>query len=311
MKLSVIVPVYNAERFLNRCVDSILAQTVEDKEIILINDSSPDNSLSIMEDYAARFPDHIIIKTVPNHRQGAARNAGIELASGEFLGFVDSDDWIAPDMYEKLIDAAERENADVAMCDFANYYETTESTETESAYNNNPYGIGSSCNKVFRRKCVGDIRFPADLWYEDFYFSARIMLCGASTVYVPEALYTYRIGHESTMHNNHAERNLDIIAILKQLHPDIPDKKVFESMVISHVLIDAIGRVSESTDSNRNAVLTQLRDYACECLPHLTASQAFREESKNRQAAALLNYYGLDRLTEKIVRLKAAIRKKP
>ena len=92
MKLSVIVPVYKAEAWLNECVDSLLNQTLKDLEIILVNDGSPDRSGEIMADYAARFPETVRTLTLSNGGQGRARNRGIELARGEYLGFVDSDD---------------------------------------------------------------------------------------------------------------------------------------------------------------------------------------------------------------------------
>ena len=109
MKLSVIVPVYKAEAYLHACVDSLLNQTLRDLEIILVDDGSPDGCQAILDDYAARFPDTVRTKTVENGGQGRARNFGAGDGPGEYLGFVDSDDWVEPEMYEKLIAAAERE----------------------------------------------------------------------------------------------------------------------------------------------------------------------------------------------------------
>ena len=98
MKLSVIVPVYNVENYLADCVDSILNQTMQDIEILLVDDGSKDASGRIADDYAARYPERIRCLHVANGGQGRARNFALPLAKGEYLGFVDSDDWIKPDM---------------------------------------------------------------------------------------------------------------------------------------------------------------------------------------------------------------------
>ena len=109
-----ILPVYNAEKHLRRCLDSLLAQTLRDIEIILINDCSTDQSGVICEEYAKKDARITVIHNDQNIRQGPSRNKGIELARGEYIGFVDSDDWIDPDYYEKLYQAAITENADTA-----------------------------------------------------------------------------------------------------------------------------------------------------------------------------------------------------
>ena len=107
--LSIIVPVYKVESYLARCVDSILAQTVSDFELILVDDGSPDRCGAICDEYAARDPRVRVIHK-ENGGLSSARNAGIDIARGQWLGFVDSDDWITPDCYEKLLACAQRQN---------------------------------------------------------------------------------------------------------------------------------------------------------------------------------------------------------
>ena len=122
MKLSIIVPVYNVEKYLAQCLDSLVGQTVEDYEIIVVNDGSPDNSQRIIDDYAARYPGLIVPMIKENGGLSSARNLGMNVAKGEFIGFVDSDDWVDETMYEKMLEAIERENADIAYCDMEDYY---------------------------------------------------------------------------------------------------------------------------------------------------------------------------------------------
>lgn len=113
-KVSVIVPVYNVEKFLKRCLDSIIYQTLEDIEIICINDGSTDESSDILKMYKA-VDDRIIVINQNNAGQSAARNKGIDIAKGEYIGFVDSDDWIDLEFYEKLYNSAKKYDADIAV----------------------------------------------------------------------------------------------------------------------------------------------------------------------------------------------------
>lgn len=122
MRLSVIVPVYNmaAEGKLNFCMDSLVNQTVQDIEIIAVDDASADQSLEILRTYQERYPDKVKVIACPvNRKQGGAKNTGLKAASGEWIGFIDSDDWVAPDFYERLLKRADETGADVAGCDYS------------------------------------------------------------------------------------------------------------------------------------------------------------------------------------------------
>ena len=120
MKLSIIVPVYNmaANGKLNYCLDSLVKQTISDYEIIAVDDCSTDESLSILKNYEAQHPDRFrAIHSDRNRHQGGATNIGLRAAVGEWIGFIDADDWIVPDFYERLIAKAEDTGADVVGCD--------------------------------------------------------------------------------------------------------------------------------------------------------------------------------------------------
>ena len=206
MKLSVIVPVYNAESYLRDCIGSLAAQTIDDYEVILVNDGSTDRSEELMEEYRQAYPEKIRCLTVENGGQGRARNLGLELARGDYVGFVDSDDWVLPEMYDKLYRKAEAEQADIVVCDIRKIY-ADRSTEPLSTWREGVpiASAGSACDKLFRRELIREIRFPEGLWYEDFAFSAMALMRSKKTVYLPEILYMYRCGQTSTMHNNNAE----------------------------------------------------------------------------------------------------------
>lgn len=308
MKLSVIVPVYKAEAWLNECVDSLLNQTLKDLEIILVNDGSPDRSGEIMADYAARFPETVRTLTLSNGGQGRARNRGIELARGEYLGFVDSDDYVLPEMYETLCRVADSEGADIVDCEIEAFYEDGKTERLRTWRDGKPIAAaGSACNKLFRRSTVGEIRFPEGLKYEDFGFSAKLLLRSRKTVHLPDALYRYRVGQPSTMHNQNSRMNLDLLEIMEDLRESMDaekDRDDFEFLVLNHVLLEAIKRVAAQKTPEREECLLLLRGYVKTQIPRLGASKSFREESRNRRLIMRLNYMGLHDLARVLLNLK-------
>lgn len=171
-QLSIIVPVYKVEKYLPKCIESILNQTFSDFELILIDDGSPDHCGTICDEYASK-DSRIKVIHQANAGVSAARNAGLDIASGTFLGFVDSDDWIDPEMYTAMISAAVNRGADIVICGIQHfdemgrflYQELLSSGDYQgfelmaSLYAMpNPLG-GCIWNKIYRRECVADIRY--------------------------------------------------------------------------------------------------------------------------------------------------------
>ena len=308
MKLSVIVPVYKAEAFLNECVDSLLGQTLRDMEIILVDDGSPDGSGAIMADYAARFPERVRTLTLSNGGQGRARNRGMDLARGEYLGFVDSDDYVVPEMYETLVRAAEAGGADIVDCSIEAFTPDGRTELLRTWREGKPVAAaGSACNKLFRRAFVGETRFPEGLKYEDFGFTAELLLRSEKTVHLPDALYRYRVGQPSTMHNADSRMNLDLLEVMEGLRERMDpekDRDDFEFLLLNHVLLDAVKRVAAQEGPERAECLFLLRSYVKEHIPRLGASRSFREESRSRRLVMRLNYLGLQDLALRLLALK-------
>ena len=167
-KLTIIVPIYNVEAYLSRCLDSILAQEYTDFELILINDGSPDNCAEIMEAYAKR-DNRIVTIHQENKGVSAARNAGLKIAKGQYVGFVDPDDYIEKEMFRVLIDDIEELGADIACCNFNNVFEDGTIKEYQVAgvsrvmsgheFINHIFDIprtimGYNCNKLFKREKI-------------------------------------------------------------------------------------------------------------------------------------------------------------
>ena len=219
MKLSIIVPVYNmaGDNKLNYCMDSLVNQTISDYEIIAVDDCSTDNSLKILNNYQARYPDKIkVIASKINKKQGGAKNLGLEIARGEWIGFIDSDDWIAYDMYEKLLTKASETNADMVGCD---YHLTSEHSmkigqivhnnkiEQTGILNKEKYRLllldsGSLVVKIYKRDIIlgVDSRFPENIFYEDNAIFHTWMLRAKRFEYIQEPLYYYLQHSNSTVH---------------------------------------------------------------------------------------------------------------
>lgn len=228
MNLSIIVPVYNmaAGGKLDFCMRSLVNQTIEDYEIIAVDDKSTDESLVLLRAWEEQFPQKVkVIASPENRRQGGAKNLGLSEASGAWIGFMDSDDWAAPDMYEKLLSKALETGADVVGCDYTIVEEQTFVPGRPCFNNSNDQtGVsdeqkrrkmalapGSMVIKIYRREIFfeNDIRFPERIFYEDNAIGAVTMLCAERFERVEEPLYYYYQNESSTVHTITEERCLD------------------------------------------------------------------------------------------------------
>lgn len=228
MKLSIIVPVYNmmAGGKLKNCLDSLLRQEIDDMEIIAVDDKSTDDSLAFLAALSEKYGSRLVTVASPvNRRQGGAKNLGLQKASGQWIGFVDSDDWVAGDMYVRLLKKAEETGADVVGCD---YLLTDElGRETGSIIQNNSLdqtGVlgeeqyrklllkpGSMVVKIYRRELFEkwQIHFPENMFYEDNAIGALPLLYAARFERVDEPLYFYYQYVGSTVHTVSADRCAD------------------------------------------------------------------------------------------------------
>ena len=311
MKLSIIVPVYKVEEYLGECIDSLLSQTIDDYEIILVDDGSPDNSGKIADEYAAANPDMIRVLHIDNGGQGRARNFALDIAKGDFVGFVDSDDWVTHDMYEKMYARAAETGADVVVCDFMERFADGRESVLPASLQDNWLGsAGSSCNKIFRRSLVGELRFPVGLWYEDFYFSAVMLLRSKHTEFIAEPLYIYRRGQESTMHNNNAAKNLDMLTIMDMLEKEMVPagyKDDFEFFLVNHVLLDSISRLAKQDAPERKEVIGKLRQYVQAKIPKLSGCGSYKKESRKRRLIMWMNYHGLEDAGQLVLKINQTL----
>ncbi|MCR5137502.1 MAG: glycosyltransferase [Oscillospiraceae bacterium] len=309
MKLSIVIPAYNVQETLKECLDSVLGQTLDDFEVIVINDGSTDATEEMLSDYAERNPGRLYYQTVENGGQGRARNIGMELAKGEYIGFTDSDDWIEPDMFEKLLRLAEDEGSDIAVCDvLAHFPDGTTEMERNWREDRVMGAVGHPNNKLFRRELLRDIRFPEEkLWYEDAEFTAIAIHRAKKISHLAEPLYHYRRGLPSTMNNSNAEKNLDILTVMQHLEDELlPDARDdFEFLVLNHVLLDAVKRVQAMDVPEKKQVIWLMREYVKDKIPHLGRCRSFQEETRNRRLIMKLHYDGLQDLAAALLKLRA------
>ena len=203
--ISVIVPVYNTEKYLQSCIDSILAQRQYICEIILVDDGSTDQCPAICDEYARQWPDLIAVIHQANQGSSAARNCAIDRAKGMYLSFIDSDDYIEPDMYERLLNQIEKDGADMACCAMwvekingEKYSRVPEGIEkcwvTRDALvelNSYRYLYTSFCCALFSRKAIGELRFPVGTLCEDYYLLHRVIARCGKVAYISKPLYHY------------------------------------------------------------------------------------------------------------------------
>lgn len=197
--VSVIVPVYNVEKYLERCVQSILLQSYINLEIILVNDGSTDNSLELCRKYKKK-DKRIMVIDKTNGGLSDARNAGLEVATGEYVCFIDSDDFIESTMIEKMVAQAELDQADICVCDMEYLYDDGNKSFasggdfSKASVKENPALIrinNSACNKLFKTSMFMDVKFPVGKYYEDL-ATVPILLYKANLVTkVNEAFYIY------------------------------------------------------------------------------------------------------------------------
>lgn len=211
-KISIIVPVYNVESFLPRCLDSLLGQTMHDIEVICVDDESPDNSLAILQRYAAQ-DERVRVVSQKNKRQGGARNTGFDLARGEWVAFVDSDDWVDADYFERLAEAAERTGADIACASMrkeggrvqkwrAHYTQevATDNVQEKFALCNCPPDFYVTNKLYHRAKLVeAGLRFAEHVQYEDVEYLAHALVALGRMVCVPKTIYHYFASGGSTV----------------------------------------------------------------------------------------------------------------
>ncbi len=261
-KISVIIPVYNVEKYLGRCLDSVINQSFRDFELILINDGSKDDSLSICNDYSAA-DSRITVIDQPNQGSSVARNSGLKIATGDFIIHIDSDDWMELNMLQRLYDAAIKTDADIVACNI--YHDDGAGHQTSNCYTYSieeekhlyiVEGIASAVwNKLVNRRLYYDhnIQFiPGVTMWDDLAVTTRLRFHSKKTVIIPDVLYHYfDAPRESiciTSKGKYPSSKLRVVNFLDNyLHTFFPDRESIDK-TISNIELIALWDILENRE---------------------------------------------------------------
>ncbi len=291
-KATVIVPVYNVEAYLEKCVDSILAQTEPDFELLLVDDGSTDNSGALC-DKLAQKDSRIQVIHQKNQGLGGARNTGIKAASGDWVLLVDSDDWIEPELLEKTLEAGLREEADLVMFGFRSVDEQGNTLQTFVEDVPTDQGLTLkdhpdlllTAPSAWRRLLVRTgILYPPRVWYEDIRTTPKLLAAADRVVFLSYVGYDYLSRTGSITKNQNADRNQEILWAFDDLLPYFQEQGLFERyrqelcyLTLFHAYLTASVRVL--LIDRKHPLLGEFRDYLnkwfpdyrrCKYLPRLS-----------------------------------------
>ncbi|MGN0513850.1 MAG: glycosyltransferase family 2 protein [Lachnospiraceae bacterium] len=223
--ISIIVPCYNVEKYIDRCMNSLVTQTlgINNIEIILVNDASTDGTYQKLLEWEKEYPESVMVITYgENIRQGGARNVGLQYASADYIGFVDSDDWIENDMYADLLELIERDHLDAVYGKLIRDYGNGQTVDSGEH--------GGIVTGLYRKNIIIDnnVWFPENISYEDNFWTSVLEIYLNNVKKVDKVLYHYFVNMNSTVTKRNDVRQLDRILIEKAIVQEYKKRNVFE-----------------------------------------------------------------------------------
>lgn len=229
IKVSVIIPVYNVQAYLGKCLESLVGQTLAQIELIVVNDGSTDDSQKIIDAFRIQYPEIIKAYTKENGGLSDARNFGLEKASGQYIGFVDADDWVTPNMFEEMYDLAEKHHAQMVVCNLQKIDESGKVTQKlvqipnmpERIVLKNHFSVFSdlsyfACNKLFNRELFGNHRFKKGVHFEDIQLIPQLLLNCEIVAQTQHYHYQY-FERSDSITKTHTEKGLDILKAVEEV----------------------------------------------------------------------------------------------
>lgn len=232
-KISVIIPIYNVEKYLARCLDSLVKQTMQDIEFILVNDGSTDNSKYIAKQYLEKYPGKIKYLQKENGGLSDARNFGLKYAKGEYIAFLDSDDYVQKEMYENMYEIAKKNNSDMVECNFIWEYPNKKIEDIGSRYTNKNEAIVRArvvaWNKLIKRQKIEEakIEFPKGLRYEDVEFFYKLVPY-LDKISFDTNCYIHYIQRETSISNTQNIKTKDIFEVLENVINYYKERNIYE-----------------------------------------------------------------------------------
>ncbi|MBR4117148.1 MAG: glycosyltransferase [Clostridia bacterium] len=321
LKVSVIVPVYNVEDYLPKCLDSLVNQTIDNYEVIVVNDGSPDNSQEIIDRYAKEYPQIIKPFIKENGGLSDARNFGIKKASGEYIAFVDSDDYVDIDMYELMYNKAKETNSDVVNCAYShvidrtvhrNYYGGSMRFFGKSVAESPKilrYANSIACNKIFRREfwLNNNFEFPVGQWFEDSALIYNVMGSANKVECVNIPFYYYVKTREDSITNTVDERIFDIFKSVKSIvefynkFPQSPElQEEITYLCLRHTLARAFKFDKKVNKKMSRKFLDACYDFFESNLPNWRESRFVKASKKAKRSTKRIRFIRRHRTLAKI-----------
>ena len=322
-KVSIIVPVYNAEKYIKPCFDTLLNQTLKDIEIICVDDCSTDNSLELLKGYASKDNRIKIIEQKVNQGQGVARNEALKCATGEYIGFVDPDDWIEPNMYEEMYNKAKEFDTDIVTCNIERFFENSsqvdhidtikkiskidktiksgvvfnfKKTEKKFLANTTNYPV---C-RIYRRELVTkyDIRFAPIRTGEDKLFCCLAKLLADKIIHIDKEFYHYRT-HRAKQFIKNEHQDIMCLSLINEIYMHNPSKELKEG-IIDFLSIMCINQYKQLTPAERKDFYRECANY----LPHNSFKKFRKNVAKFNCKQILRHIFSIKKVVENGARHK-------
>lgn len=327
-KVSIIVPVYNVEKYLDKCLNSLVNQTLEDIEILVINDGSTDNSQFIIDDFQNRFPNKIRAYQKENGGLSDARNFGIDRAKGEFLGFVDSDDYVSLNMFDELYRLAKNNDAEMVICNLQKVNEHGEITQKLTQLPNFPERISLeknfsvfsdisyfACNKLFKKSLFDHHRFKKGVHFEDIQLIPQLLLKCKTIAQTQNYHYQY-FERADSISKTHTEKGLDILNAVEDVEKTFENsmykdrKKELKNFQILEGVYTFLAYLAFVKDENvYEKMSVKLKEFIDKRNISIADILAYRRFNKNyllslpmkKKIYYLLYFFGQERLIRRLI----------
>lgn len=327
-KVSVIVPVYNVEKYLTKCLDSLVNQTLEDIDIIVVNDGSLDGSQQIIDHFVGKFPEKIKAFQKENGGLSDARNFGLDRATGEFIGFVDSDDYVNPTMFEEMYALAQKHSAEMVICNLQKVDETGKITQKLTQIPNMPEKIDLenhfsvfsdlsyfACNKIFKKDLFVDKRFKKGVHFEDIQLIPQLLL-KCTTIAQTQNYHYHYLERTDSITKTHTEKGLDILKAADDVEQEfkyskyaakITDLKNFQILEGVYTFLAYLAFVKD--EQTYRKMSSELKKYVKNKQISKTEILRYRRFGRNyllslplkKQVYYVLYFFGLEKLIRKLL----------
>lgn len=327
-KVSVIVPVYNVEKYLSKCIDSLVNQTLEDIQIIVVNDGSLDGSQQIIDHFVGKFPEKIKAFQKENGGLSDARNFGLERVTGEFIGFVDSDDYVNHSMFEEMYALAQKHSAEMVICNLQKVDETGKITQKLTQIPNMPEKIDLenhfsvfsdlsyfACNKIFKKDLFVDKRFKKGVHFEDIQLIPQLLL-KCTTIAQTQNYHYHYLERTDSITKTHTEKGLDILKAADDVEQEfkyskyaakITDLKNFQILEGVYTFLAYLAFVKD--EQTYRKMSSELKKYVKNKQISKTEILRYRRFGRNyllslplkKQVYYVLYFFGLENLIRKLL----------